>query len=162
MKKITTNSIGKCIDNALKNKKKNILFVSIALEYEPVLEWAENNAGYCIRRDVPREGYENKNGILLKTGYDVLDTKRLEALNNENVVWFHNAFSEQCIGNFEGILNVIKERIYTQHYSGSNIMKFSLEKMPLFVAFTTPRKIGDWASLDEKYYELFDEVYLLD
>ncbi len=162
MKKITINDIGNCLTNALENKKKNILFISIALEYEQVLEWAENNAEYCMCRDVPREGYENKNGVLVKTGYDVLDTKRLELLNNENVIWFHNIFSEQCIGNFEGILNVIKERIYTQHCSGSNIMKFSLEKMPLFIAFTTPRKTGDWASLDEKYYELFDEVYLLD
>lgn len=162
MKKITKNSISKCIDNALKNKKKNILFISITLEYEQVLEWAENNAEYCMRRDVPREGYENKNGILVKIGYDVLDTKRLEALNNENVIWFYNAFSEQCIGNFEGVLNVIKARIYTQHCSSSDIIKFSLEKMPLFIAFTTPHKAGDWASLDEKYYELFDEVYLLD
>ena len=161
MKKISICEIQNCISEALKNKKKNILFVSSTLEYEQVLEWAENNGEYYLRRDVPRECYENKDGRLVKTGYYALDTERLEALNNENVIWFHNAFSEQCIGNFEGVLNVMKERIYTQHCSGSDVMKFSLEKMPLLIAFTAPPKMGDWASLDEKYYELFDEVYVL-
>ena len=161
MKKTTVNEIGSCISEALKDKKRNILFASATLEYENVLEWAKNHPEYRIFRYVPHEMYENKNGILIKTGYYILETERLEELNNEDVIWFHNAFSEKCIGNFEGIINVIKERIYTQKFSASDFMKFSLEKMPLFVAFTVPNKPNDCACLDEKYYELFDEVYLI-
>ncbi len=162
MKKISVNEIGSCISEALKEKKKNILFVSITLEYHNVLEWAEKHPEYRIRRDVPHEGYEEKNGILVKSGYDVLENERLERLNNEAAIWFHNAFSEKCVGNFEGVINVVKERIYTQRFSESDEMKFSLEKLPLFIAFTTPENPKDWASLDIKYYNLFDEVYLLD
>ena len=162
MKKISINQIESCISEALKEKKKNILFVSITLEYDKVLEWAENHPEYCMRRDVPHEGYENKNGILVKSGYDLLEMERLEKLNNENVIWFHNAFSEKCVCNFEGVINVVKERVYTQRVSNSDVTQFSLEKMPLFIAFTAPDTPDNWASLDEKYYELFDEVYLLD
>lgn len=162
MKKISINQIENCISEALKENKKNILFVSITAEYDKVLDWAENHPEYCVRRDVPREGYENKNGILVKSGYDILSNEILKILNNENVIWFHNYFSEKCIGNFEGVINVVKERIYTQKFSDSEIMKFSLEKMSLFIAFTTPNNPNDFASLDEKYYKLFDEVYLLD
>lgn len=161
MKKITANEIGSCISEALKDKKRNILFASAALEYENVLEWAEKHPEYRVFRYVPHENYENKNGILVKTEYDILETEKLEKLNNEDVIWFHDAFSEKCIGNFEGVINVIKERIYTQQFSPSDFMKFSLEKMPLFVAFTVPNKPNDWACLDEKYYKLFDEVYLI-
>ena len=162
MKKISINEIESCISEALEENKKNILFVSSTLKYEYVLKWAEKHPEYRVRRDVPREGYENKDGRLLKIGYDILATECLEALNNENVIWFHNAFSEKCIANFEGVINVVKERIYTQKWSDSDFMKFSLEKMPLFIAFTTPVNSDDWASLDEKYYKLFDEVYSLD
>lgn len=162
MMKISINEIGNCISEALKEKKKNILFVSVTLEYEKVLEWAKNHAEYCMRRDVPREEYENKDGILVKSGYYILENERLEKLNNEDVIWFHNAFSEKCIGNFEGVINVVKERIYTQKLSDSCFMEFSLEKISLFIAFTTPNNPKDWASLDEKYYELFDEVYFVD
>ena len=162
MKKISINQIENCISEALKEKKKNVLFVSITLEYDMVLEWFENHPEYCMRRDVPSEGYENKNDILVKSGYDLLATEILEKLNNENVVWFHHAFSEKCISNFEGVINVVKERIYTQRVSDMDFMQFSMEKLPLFIAFTTPNNPNDWAALDEKYYELFDEVYLLD
>ena len=146
----------------MSEKKKNILFISNTLEYEKVLEWAEKHPEYCVRRNVPREGYESKNGILVKLGYDILPIADLEKLNNEDVIWFHNAFSEKCIGNFEGVINVVKERVYTQKVSETNVSKLSLEKLPLFIAFTTPHNPDTWSSLDEKYYKLFDEVYLID
>ena len=162
MKKISINNIENCISEALKDKKKNILFVSVTLEYESVLEWAENHPEYCLRRDVPHEGDVNKNGILVKSGYALLTNESLEILNSEDVIWFHNAFSQKNIRNFEGVINVVKERIYTQKFSDTDSMEYSLEKMPLFIAFTTPDAPDDWAALDEKYYELFDEVYSLD
>ena len=59
-------------------------------------------------------------------------------------------------------MNVVKERVYTQKFFESEIEKFSLKKLPLFIAFTKPHNPNDWASLDEKYYELFDEVYFLE
>jgi len=162
MKRISVNQIEDCVSEALSENKKNILFVSLTLKYEKVLDWAEKHPEYCVRRDVPSEGYESKNGILVRSGYDIMPTASLEKLNNENVIWFHNAFSEKCICNFEGVVNAIKERVYTQRVSDSDVMQFSLEKMPLFIAFTTPNNPNDWASLDEKYYELFDEVYSID
>ena len=162
MRKILISEIENCISEALSHKKKNILFVSITLEYDRVLRWAEKHPEYHVRRDVPSEGYDNKNGILVKNGYYWLADESLEKLNKEDVIWFHNAFSEKCIGNFEGVINVVKERVYTQKLSESDIAKFSLKNLPLFIAFTTPHNPNDWASLDEKYYELFDEVYLLD
>lgn len=162
MKKISINNIENCISEALKDKKKNILFVSITLEYEQVLEWAEKHPEYCLRRDVPHEGYVNQNGRLVKSEYALLTNESLEELNNINTIWFHHAFSQKSILNFKGVINVVKERIYTQKFSDSDYMEYSLEKMPLFIAFTTPDNPDDWAALDEKYYELFDEVYLLD
>ena len=131
------------------------------MEYGNVLEWAKSHPEYCVFRYVPHEDYENKNGILVKTGYDILETEILEKLNKEDVIWLYHAFSEKCIGNFDGVINVIKDRIYTQQISTKDFMKYSLEKMPLFVAFTVPNKSNDWACLDEKYYKLFDEVYLI-
>ena len=162
MKKISINEIGNYISEALKGNKKNILFVSLTLEYENVLKWAENHPEYCVRRYTPSTGYENKNGILVKSEYEIMPTESLEALNKENSIWFHHTFSEKCILNFDGVINVVKERIYTQQFSNSDVMQFSMEKLPLFIAFTTPNNPNDWAALDEKYYELFDEVYLLD
>ena len=162
MKRISANQIENCISEALSESKKNILFISFTLEYKKVLEWADKHPEYSVRRDVPSEGYVRKNGILVKSGYDILSTESLEKLNNADVIWFHNAFSEKCICNFEGVINVVKERVYIQRVSNTDVIQCSLEKMPLFIAFTTPYNANDWASLDKEYYQLFDEVYLLD
>ena len=153
MRKISVYQIENCVSEALSTNKKNILFVSLTLEYDKVLDWAKKHPEYCVRKDVPIED---------AAGYYTIPTARLERLNNENVIWFHNAFSKKCVGNFEGVINAVKERVYTQRGLNSDVMQFSLEKLLLFIAFTTPNNSKDWASLDEKYYELFDEVYLVD
>ena len=162
MKKITKKKIGECISEALKSKKRNILFISAALEYENFLVWSDQHPEYNIIRCVPGELREERNGILVKTGAYVLAHSELERLNNENSIWFHNAFSEKCINDFEGMLDAIKQRFYINKFPEGDNVKYSLEKMGLFVAFTTPQDPDDWAALDEKYYDLFDEIYLLD
>ena len=162
MEKITVNKIGERISEALKSKKRNILFISPSLEYENVLVWSDRHPEYRLIRCVPGELREERNGILVKTGAYVLSGSELERLNNEKSIWFHNAFSEKCINDFEGILDVIKERFYINKFPEGDSVRYSLEKLALFIAFTSPQDPDDWASLDEKYYDLFDEIYLLD
>lgn len=161
MKKINVNEIGACISEALVDGKKNILFVSPTLEYENVLEWAEEHPAYSLRRSVPGEFSEYVDGILKLT--DTLAISELEALNKDNAIWFFYAFSEKCFDGFEEIVNVIKERYYVNKFPDGD-RRFSLDKMALFLAFTAPVKPGfdDWSALDEKYYPLFDEIYYVD
>ncbi len=162
MKNININEIGHSISEALDDNKKNILFVDLTLRYEPVLNWGNQNPEYKICRWTPGELREEKNGILVKTGCFCLANNELEALNSSNSIWFFHAFSEKCVEGFDGILDVIKSRVYINKFPDGQAVNFSLEKMPLFIAFTTPHNPNDWAALDEKYYELFDEVYLID
>lgn len=163
MKNITLSEIGNCISEALKSGKKNILFVDLTLRYNPVLNWGEGNPNYnLIYLCQPTEIYDEKNGILVKTGCVGMANRDIERLNQENSIWFFNTFSEKCILGFDEIINVIKNRSYVNRYSDGIEVNFSLEKMPLLIGFTTPHNPNDWAALDEKYYELFDEVYLID
>lgn len=151
------------IDNALENKKKNILFVSRTLEYDAVLDWFKKHPEYYECREVPAALYETKNGILTKNeNCLVINSDSLEKANNEKCIWFHNAFSEKCVLNFTGFLDIIKNRYYTNCFSDGQQMRYSLENMAMFIAFTTPHNANDWAALDEKYYDLFDEVYLVE
>lgn len=162
MKKITINEVGHYITNALENKLKNILFVDLTLRYEGVNNWGKTNSNYKLFRRTPGELREERNGILVKTGCFCLGNQELEALNQENTIWFFNAFSEKCIEGFEGVLDAIKSRFYINRFPDGNDVTFSLEKLPLIIGFTTPHNPDDWAALDEKYYELFDEVYFID
>jgi hypothetical protein len=161
MKNISINEVGHYISEALENNKKNILFVDLTLRYEEVTNWGKNNPEYKICRWAPAEFREEKNGIWVKTGYYGLANKELKTLNQENSIWFFHAFSEKCIEDFDGILDVIKNRSYVNKFPDGQVVGFSLEKMSLFIAFTTPHNPNDWAALDEKYYALFDEVYLV-
>lgn len=163
MKKINANEIGACISEALDDRKKNILFISPTLEYNNALKWAEEHPAYGFRFSTPGEFYEDVDGALKPTGIYMLANSELEALNNENAIWFFNAFSEKCVGGFEEILNVLKERYYVNKFPEGD-RSFLLDKMALFLAFTTPGRPGfdDWSALDEKYYPLFDEIYYVD
>ncbi len=162
MKNISIDKVGQCISEALETKKKNILFVDITLRYEPVLNWGNQNSNYKIYRWAPGELREEKNGILIKTGCFCIANDELENLNQENSIWFFHAFSEKCIEGFEGVMDAITNRFYINRFPDGKDVMFSLEKMPLFIGFTTPHNPNDWAALDEKYYDLFDEVYLVD
>ena len=162
MKNININEVGHSISEALENNKKNILFVDLTLRYESVLNWGKLNPNYKICRWTPGELREEKNGILVKTGCYCIPNKELESLNQENSIWFFHAFSEKSIEGFDGLLDVLKKRVYINKFPDGNIVNFSLEKMPLFIGFTTPHNPSNWSALDEKYYELFDEVYLID
>ena len=162
MKKIKINEVGAYITEALKTNKKNILFVDLTLRYEPVLNWGEQNPNYTICRWEPGELRQEKNGILVKTGCFCIPDDDLKSLNEENSIWFFHAFSEKCIEGFDSVLNAIKNRVYINRFPDGKDVTFSLAKMPLFIGFTTPHNPTDWAALDEKYYELFDEVYFID
>jgi hypothetical protein len=165
MKNITTNDIGNCLANALENKKKNILFVSTnILEYKGALKWLNEQSEYrVVRFTEPQAIYENKNGILVENReYFVIDNSKLDKLNDEKSILLCSTFSEACIDNFQGYLDILKWRFYINKFPNGESSKHSVDKMALFVAFTTPYKPNDYAALDEKYYALFDEVYILD
>lgn len=160
MVRITSLDIETYISNALESKKKNILFVSRTLEYEAVLDWFAKHSDYSVCRTAPAALYEEKNGILTKNeDYVVIDSDSLKKANNEKCIWFHHAFSEKSVLNFDGFLDIIKNRFYINHFPDGNYIKYSLENMALFIAFTTPHNENDWAALNEKYYNLFDDVY---
>lgn len=159
---IKINEVGQYISKALDSGKKNILFIDLTLRYDKVNDWGKQNPEYKICRWTPGELRQEKNGILVKTGCFCLANKELEALNSPNSIWFFHAFSEKCIEGFDGILDVIKNRVYINKFPEGQIVNFSLEKMPLLIGFTTPHNPDDWSALDEKYYTLFDEVYLID
>ena len=162
MEKININEVGACISKALETNKKNILFVDLTLRYEGVNNWGKHNTNFRLFRRAPGELREEKNGILVKTGCFCLGNVELEILNQENTIWFFHAFSEKCIEGFDSVLDAIKNRVFTNRFPDGKDVTFSLEKMPLFIGFTTPHNPNDWAALDEQYYELFDEVYFID
>lgn len=164
MIKITSNGIEKCLANALESKKKNILFVSATLDYKGALKWLSEQSKYrVVRFTEPQAVYEKKNGILVENkGYFVIDNSKLDRLNDEKSILFCSTFSEACIDNFEGYLDIIKWRFYVNKFPNGESSTHSVEKIALVVAFTTPYNTNDHTALDEKYYELFDEVYLLD
>jgi hypothetical protein len=162
MEKITKENIGACIQAALDNNEKNILFVSKTLEYENAIKWFESHPEYYICRSTPAPVYEEKNGLLVKAeNYYAIEDSVLNKANDEKAIWFHHAFGDESLVDFDGFLKILKERSYTNTFPGGIIAKHSLEKLALFVAFTSPTK-GDWARLDESHYDLFDKIYVLD
>ena len=163
MIQIALTEIEMCISNALESKKKNILFISPTLEYNAVLDWLAKHPDFHMCRQTPSALYEERNGILSKNeNYMVIDTESLEKANAEKSIWFHHAFSEKSILNFDGFLDIIRSRFYVNRFPGGRNVKHSLENMALFIAFTTPHNENDWAALHEKYYNLFDEIYLVE
>ena len=165
MKKIKLNEIGACITSALEEKKKNILFVSNTLKYENALRWFEDHKDYKVFRfATPQPLHEEKNGLLIENrNYCHIDDQTLNCLNDEKAILFVNAFSEKCIYGFDEYIHILKDRFFINKFPDDINVKFSLEKLALFIAFTAPAdKKDDWASLDEKYYSLFDEIYILD
>ena len=129
MKNININEVGQYISNALESGKKNILFIDLTLRYDKVKDWGKQNPEYKICRWTPGELREVKNGILVKTGCFCLANKELEALNSPNSIWFFHAFSEKCVEGFDGILDVIKNRVYINKFPEGQIVNFSLEKI---------------------------------
>ena len=160
---IPSTSVASTINRALIDKKKNILFISRTLNYMGALKWIEKHPSYHVCRAEPGALREIKNGILYKNeDFAVIDDGRLEKANDEKCIWFHHSFSEKSILNFDGFVDVIKNRFYINHFPDGTQTKHSLEHMAMFIAFTTPHNKNDWAALDEKYYNLFDEVYLVE
>ena len=101
---------------------------------------------------------------------------RIYDLNNEKAILFVYPFGDQCIYNFEGFMELVKNRKYVNIYPNGypeisedrksiithpngKIEHLSCEKLKLFIGITTGT--GSFG-MDEKYYEDFDEVYLLD
>ena len=162
MKNITINQIDKCLSDALANKIKNVLFVSPTVEYTPALEWFKAHPEYILCRATPAEIYEEENGILVKReNTAAISDENFTTVNNEKGIWFINIFSEKCITDFEGFTDIIKNRFYINKFTDGTKVKHSLDKMALFVAFTATPNPNDNFALDEKYYDLFDEIYVV-
>ena len=162
MNTISKQDIGTAIECALKEKKRNILFISLTLEYEPALVWFESHPEYRVCRAEPVTLYEKKNGILTQNeDYAVIDDKILNNANNDKCIWFHHAFSEKSVLNFDGFVDIIKNRCYINRFPDGCEVNHDLKNMAMFVAFTTPHNENDWAALNEKYYDLFDEIYVV-
>ena len=162
MKKIQLCQIGESVCDALESKKKNVLFVSDNLDYEYVKTWFEEHPEYSLYCSVyPKRLSTIENGVLVETDYYCIDDKRLESLNDEMAILFSYPFGEQCIECFEDFLDIVKHRFYINRFSKTTTQKHSLEKMRMFIAFSTPAN-KDAFSLDSKYYDLFDEVYRIE
>jgi len=162
MKKITVNDVESCITDALRNKKRNILFVSTTLDNQGVSEWFENNPEYSEVWAKPQPLYHEVDGKLVKMEeYCIIPDNILNEINNERSVLYFYPFGDNCVWGFDEFLNIIKGRFYTNKFPEGGTQIYSVEKMALFIAVSTPSGL-DGFSLDEKHYELFDEVYLLD
>ena len=136
--KIIKENIATCIQAALNNKERKILFVSKTLEYENALKWFEVHPEYYICRSTPAPLYEEKNGLLVKAdNYYGIENNVLAKANDEKSIWFHHAFGDESAVDFDGFLEILKERSYTNRFPDGIIVKHSLEKLALFVAFTS-------------------------
>lgn len=159
MVKTSLVNIASIISNALARNQKNILFINRTLEYEAVLDWFEKHSEYHACRKAPAALYEEKNEGLTKA---VIDSDSLIKANDEKCIWFLHTFSEKSVLNFDGFVEIIKNRLYINRFPDGSQTKYSLERMAMFIAFTTPHNENDWASLNMKYHDLFDEVYLVE
>ena len=162
MKEITKNEIAHCITQALEEGTRNILFLgSGSLRNEWISKWVESHPGYRIVRHTPQPLYEEKNGILVQNPerFGIPDDRLIKA-NDEHTIWFFNGFSEQGLFDFDGVLEIIKSRTYTQTLDDGVAKTYTLEKMPLVIAYATAQE-EFILPLDPQYYNLFDAVYLL-
>ena len=160
MKKIFIREVKDVINDAIKNNKRNILFVSKMCYYEPILEWFDENPQYNQVRLEPLQMWEEDQGGILRKAEDtcVIYDDVLNLLNNENSICYLPYFGDNSYYRIDKLFDIIKDRKYVNILTRGDTKEFTVEKMKLFIAITT---INDCYSLSEKYYELFDEVYKL-
>ena len=159
MKNIKSTEVEFYITEALKNNLKNILFVSITCNTNGVLKWFDKNKEYKRYGYSPKFLYEEKNGKLVKYENYIMMKEWMDDLNNKNSILFIYPFGDKCIYDFEGFTNILKSRKYINFYPDGLKQEVSCENLGLFIGITTGT--GSFG-MDEKYFELFDEVYLLD
>lgn len=176
MKKIKNYEVEHYINEAIKNNLKSILFVSITCNTDGVLNWFDNNKEYIRYGYTPQFLYDIVDGNIVHYDNYILLKDWMDDLNNEKAILFVYPFGDQCIYNFEGFMELVKNRKYVNIYPNGypeisedrksiithpngKIEHLSCEKLKLFIGITTGT--GSFG-MDEKYYEDFDEVYLLD
>lgn len=159
MKKIKNHEVEFYITEALKIHLKNILFVSITCDTDGVLSWFDNNKEYKRYGYSPHFLYEEKNGILVKYKNYIMCKEWMDNLNNKNSILFLYPFGDECMYDFEGFTNILKTRTYINYYPDGLKEEVKCENLGLFIGITS--SVGSFA-MDEKYYELFDEVYVLE
>ena len=168
MKNITKNEVGKIIEEALQQNKKNILFVSHTNEDRPIIEWLdkhskEYNRVYC--NPLPLR-YTNDRGFLQKICVNgkeiiVIATKQLIKMNDKKSILFMNHFGNNTIYGFEKFMDIVKYRYYINcDVDGNPLPKYDVSKLGLLIAMTTGDDGGFELSKDN--YEFFDDVYILE
>lgn len=160
MKKIRNSEVKYYIDEAIKNNLKSILFVSITCNTDEVINWFDNNEEYIRYGYTPQFLFDyGEDGNIIYYENCILPKKCIDNLNTEKAILFVYPFGEQCIHNFDGFMNLVKNRKYDNIYPNAEIEHLSCEKLKLFIGITTGT--GSFG-MDEKYYADFDEVYLLE
>ena len=168
MKNITENEVGKIIEEALQQNKKNILFVSHTNEDRPIIEWLdkhskEYNRVYC--NPLPLR-YTNDRGFLQKVCVNgkeiiVIATEQLIRMNDKKSILFMNHFGNNTIYGFEKFMDIVKYRYYINcDVDGNPLPKYDVSKLGLLIAMTTGDDGGFELSKDN--YEFFDDVYILE
>ena len=163
MKKIGLMQVKAAIDEALATNKKNILFVSRVVETDPIISWFEEHPEYTRRSDAPLPLYEKdeRGGFRKVEGVFVMYDDALKELNKENAILFLYPFGEQCIYGFDQFVSLMKDRFFVNDFHDGTTAKHSVEKLKLFIAVAS-HPGQDGFALGEQYYDLFDEVYVLD
>lgn len=160
---IQASQVAQVIEDALKNGKKNLLFVNKYLDTDPFLEWFDNQTGH--KRISCKPNYlsgTDRRGIVQKVNppIAVITDHDLEMMNDDRAILFLYPFGERCIYGFDRFLDIIKNRTYTNVFPNGTRTEHSVKKMKLFVGYATPSG-SDGFSLNEQYYNLFDEVYMI-
>ena len=161
MKNIRLTEVKKVVTEAVNNNLKNILFVSRTCDYFEILEWFDQNPMYKDVRIHPAQMWEEDQYGILRKCEDtcVIVDASLNALNDENAICLLTYFGDDSYHRTDKIFDIIKDRKYTNILTRGDTKEFNLEKLKMVIAITTPK--GGF-SLDPKYYEYFDEVYVMD
>ena len=139
---------------------KNILFVSTTCDYSEIKDWFKENPMYKEVRVLPQLT-EKKEQYSIVSNYRYIDGKWedvLKLLNDENSICVLIYFGENTYHSIDKIFDTIKNRKYTNVSPNGDTQENNLENLKLVIAISS--YMGGF-SLDPKYYEFFDEVYLM-
>lgn len=160
MRTIRENQVYEAIDEAVKTDKRSILFISHSLEDRQIEKWFDDHPMYIRAPFTPNHFYEDVNGILRKIENSaVIDTDSLNFINRENVIWYIFGFGESSQHGFDSIIYALQNGVFINDFGNGETIPFLLDKYKLFIGLTADESPF---YVSEKYYDTFDEVYLVE
>lgn len=160
MKNIKVNEVKQVVTDAVNNNLKNILFVSRTCDYFEILKWFDEHPMYQDVRINPSPMWEEDQYGILRKFEDtcVIVDASLNLLNNENSICLLPYFGDESYHRTDKMFDIIKDRKYINILTRGEIKEFDLSKLKMLIAVTAPKGMF---SLDKKYYDYFDEVYVM-